>query len=415
MKLRWNGLFAFLFIGFFAVVDGTGWSIEFEIQRVPGVLGHASYLTTDYSHQIVLDGEDIYVTYLLNDYKSSSAVVKYDGAEGKWSKPFILGGGEKYDQHYYPNMVMDHEGYLHVFYGSHCDPVHYRRTEEPRDISEWTEESFPIRIGTYPRPFVMNDGSLIVFMRSGMTKSTRYRYGFIRSTDGGSSWSEFKTLIDVPDNAWIPYVGGVYVEETADEDTVIHIAWSWFDYAKDSSNIYYEDVIYASFVPSKEIWMDAAGSEHPLPLTYDQVEPVWKKHWLYVEDLTLDPEGQPVVIFHDYDREGKAIVYTATFDEQWTLQKVYPGSKITTCSVRMANIDGNIVIVGSEKGEKPGLMLFTKAPGDADFTATQLTGEEHIPIHPGFAFDYENERMHIFWTETVDEVAGELYHAVLKK
>ena len=371
---------------------------------VPGVIGHPEALTSWYSRSAVVDGEDIYVVYMGNDAEFSSYVIKFGGAGQGWTEPLRLGSGGKQDQHHYPNIVMDKEGFLHVFYGAHCDPLHYRRSFRPRDISEWTPEEFPIPIATYPRPFVLSDGRILVFQRSGYTRSTRYRYGYIESSNGGKSWSEFRALIDVPDNFWIPYVGGVRVEERAQQGPTVHIGWCWFDYKKNSSDIYYEDLLFASFPLDTEIWMDVEGTQQDQPLVYEQVDPILRGHWIYAEDMSVDEQGRPVLAFSRGGLKGEGAVHSMEYDGEWQTRD----HKICAGHVRVECAGGWTTVAGISEGDQPGVVLY-QWEGDSPVVRRALHSSS-VPGHPILVPDAAEDHFHIFWTNTVSDSEGQLMY-----
>jgi hypothetical protein len=371
---------------------------------VPGAIGHPETLTSWYSRSAAVDGEDIYVVYMGNDSEFSSYVIKYASADQSWTESFRLGSGGKQDQHHYPNIVMDKEGYLHAFYGAHCDPLHYRRSRWPRDISEWTPEEFPIPISTYPRPFVLADGRILVFQRSGFTRSTRYRYGYIESSDGGKTWSEFRALIDVPDNLWIPYVGGVRVEEGVGHAPTVHIGWCWFDYKKNSSDIYYEDLLYVSFPLDSEIWRGADGTQHDQPLVYEKVDPVLEGHWIYAEDMSVDDQGRPVLVFSRGGLKGGGTVHSLEYDGEWQTRD----HEICAGHVRVECVGGWTTVAGISDGDGPGVVLYQWQNGTP--VVRRPLHSSSAPGHPVLVPDATESCFHMFWTNTLSDSEGQLMY-----
>ncbi|NQU42746.1 BNR-4 repeat-containing protein [bacterium] len=76
-------------------------------------------------------------TYDLKD-GTAAYIVEYDIATGQVSEPVFLGfGGHAVDDHNWPGITIDSQGYLHVIINGHHDPVYYVRSSNPRDITAW--------------------------------------------------------------------------------------------------------------------------------------------------------------------------------------------------------------------------------------------------------------------------------------
>jgi len=67
--------------------------------------------------------------------------VTYDIGSGTLSAPVLVGFGGKNakDNHNWPALAVDSQGYLHVIVNGHHDPFRYTRSLRPLDISEWAE------------------------------------------------------------------------------------------------------------------------------------------------------------------------------------------------------------------------------------------------------------------------------------
>ena len=77
----------------------------------------------------------------------------YDFETDTVSPEYLVGLGHG-DDHGYPTLCVDDRGYIHVFYGSHCNVQKYARSEQPEDITSWVDMThvIPTSSGyTYPR------------------------------------------------------------------------------------------------------------------------------------------------------------------------------------------------------------------------------------------------------------------------
>jgi len=124
----------------------------------------------------------------------------YDHEAKAWQGPVQVGQNQlpPRDQHGNPSLIVDDEGYIHVWYGGHGrrTPEHvYARSAKPGDISEWLHPGFDTKL-TYPMPTVLSDGTVAVLYRRGnhsMPGSDAWLYRFSR--DNGQTWSEPRVLV----------------------------------------------------------------------------------------------------------------------------------------------------------------------------------------------------------------------------
>ena len=109
---------------------------------------------------IVWQGTDLdpYITY-------------YDHSAKKWGPAVRVGDNPlSGDSHGAPSLIIDAEGYIHVFYGCHQTSIIYAKSEKPEDINSWVQMSPPVRKATYPKPLRVGD-EIVVY-----TETQTYRY-----------------------------------------------------------------------------------------------------------------------------------------------------------------------------------------------------------------------------------------------
>ncbi len=124
-----------------------------------------------------------------------------DHETGQWQGPVQVGVNQLSldDMHGNPSLVVDNEGYIHVWYGSH-GPRHtseqvYARSKHPEDISDWIHPAFDTDI-TYPMASAMSDGTICVLYRAGghgMPGSAAWEMR--KSHDNGLTWSEPRVIV----------------------------------------------------------------------------------------------------------------------------------------------------------------------------------------------------------------------------
>ncbi|MEM8868047.1 MAG: BNR-4 repeat-containing protein, partial [Verrucomicrobiota bacterium] len=147
----------------------------------------------------------ICISYTENDHPY---IWQYDHLYEKWEGPVFVHSNrlELSDQHGNPNIIVDDDGYIHVFAGSHGGPdtrsATYSRSARPHDISEWVPTKLEFS-HAYPRPFILSDGSICIFCRRGTTKTSGSDPWVIyRSVDRGATWQFHREIVVSMDNGF---------------------------------------------------------------------------------------------------------------------------------------------------------------------------------------------------------------------
>ncbi len=137
-------------------------------------------------------------------------VASYNHSKQEWSGPFkagtsILGKDptKKIDSHGKPTMIIDDEGYIHIFYGGHggVKDLHGANTlgdyhsgenrhavsQKPYDITAWRDLNNITPFGTYNQAVKMDNGDIYLFYRHGAHRSD---WVYQKSSDNGLTFSE---------------------------------------------------------------------------------------------------------------------------------------------------------------------------------------------------------------------------------
>lgn len=122
-------------------------------------------------------------------------VQTYDHANGRWEKRYEISRDTLTDDsHGTPALCMDHEGYVHCFFGSHNSPCKYAVTTSARDPSGWAAGGDIGSVVTYPHP-AMVGSTMYLFFRS---NTTRYwtRYKTTALSGGMAVWGSPQNVAD---------------------------------------------------------------------------------------------------------------------------------------------------------------------------------------------------------------------------
>ncbi len=120
-------------------------------------------------------------------------VQTYDHALNKFSAPYTVSADCLTDDgHGVPAICMDHEGYVHCFFGAHNSPMKYCVTTSARDPSAWTVRPEIGTDTTYPKP-VLIGSSLYLFVRGNAAQDLQ-RYKTSALSSGLATWGAVKTV-----------------------------------------------------------------------------------------------------------------------------------------------------------------------------------------------------------------------------
>ena len=147
----------------------------------------------------------------------------YDHATATWHGAIQVGTNPlTNDSHGAPTVIVDDDGYIHVFYGCHGTAIKYAISDNPEDISAWTAQDDIGTECTYPMVIKDADGVLWLFTRDDISDPEYYSEVYRKSTD----WSTSYEIIQPETTADIIYAG------CPDYDVAngrIHIAWTHTD------------------------------------------------------------------------------------------------------------------------------------------------------------------------------------------
>ena len=173
----------------------------------------------------------------------------------------------RHDSHFYPQIVIDSQDYIHVFNSGHLDPIQHFKTTVRTDHSDilspgnWQERPFSNTDNqdkaTYVMAFRTQDNAIYLFYRQTAKDAPDYYEPiyYIKSTDDGNTWSIPRKMIDpggkdrsdgscdglTNDDEWDTiYIKGIYYRSSPEE---LHIT---FENHK-NHNDYQDKLFYARF------------------------------------------------------------------------------------------------------------------------------------------------------------------------
>lgn len=287
-------------------------------------------------------------------------IAAYNHKTEEWSGPFKAGVSamgkdptrkRKIDNHGKPSMIIDDDGYIHIFFGGHGgvpdihgdNPLgnhHYGEnkhvvSKKPLDISEWEElETIP-PFGTYNQVIKMDNGDLYLFYRHGAHRSD---WVYHVSTDNGRnfgpaiSFLKHKRRDDVQAvDSWYPYISrGLGDEIIVSFD--YHLCWDGKARAR-GHTANREDLYFMTFNTKTKEWHNVKDERLPMPLTREVADAKAKvsdsgEYWTFNGASALDPKGRPHILINGGKDNGsvtggpKSPIYYRWNGESWTNGKL---------------------------------------------------------------------------------------------
>ena len=222
-------------------------------------------------------------------------VAAYNHNTQLWNGPFkagtsILGkdSTKKIDSHGKPTMIIDDEGYIHIFYGGHGgdkalhgeNPLgghhsgenRHAVSEEPYNISRWRDLNNLPPFGTYNQAVKMDNGDIYLFYRHGAHRSD---WVYQKSVDNGLTFEEPVPFLkskrrsdNIGSDSWY-----ASVSKGAGDNIVIgfdyHYCWdrgaprnNRGGHSTERKNLYF-----ATFNTKDNVWKNVSGENLSIPIT----------------------------------------------------------------------------------------------------------------------------------------------------
>lgn len=227
-------------------------------------------------------------------------VASYNHETQAWSGPFqagtsILGKDptKKIDSHGKPTMIIDDEGYIHIFYGGHGgdktlhgeNPLgghhsgenRHAVSQKPFDITNWRDLNNVPPFGTYNQAIKMDNDDIYLFYRHGAHRSD---WVYQKSVDNGLTFEEPVSFLrskrrndNIGSDSWYASVS----KGTGDEIVIgfdYHYCWdreaprnNRGGHSTERKNLYF-----VKFDTTDNVWSNVTGDELVLPITKDNAD-----------------------------------------------------------------------------------------------------------------------------------------------
>lgn len=253
-------------------------------------------------------------------------VAAYNHETDEWIGPYKAGVSDmgkdpnrkKIDNHGKPTMIIDNDGFIHIFFGGHGgmpehgpNPLgnyHYGKnkhvvSKRPLDITEWEELDTIPPFGTYNQAFKMENGDLFVFYRHGAHRSD---WVYQKSTDNGRTFADPVSILKHKRRTDIAAVDSWYPSISRGPNDELHVS---FDYHlcldnKPSEGLVHRperyNLYYMKMETSTNTWKNVRNETLDLPVTKEYADEHTLvantgKYLTFNGSNTLSPDGNPQI------------------------------------------------------------------------------------------------------------------------
>lgn len=237
--------------------------------------------------------------------------------------------GNVLDAHNIISIMVDGDGYLHMAWDHHGNPLHYCKSVQPESLEMSSMQPMTGRGEanvTYPEFYRMPSGDLIFAYRDGS------------SGNGNLAMNRYdlasKTWIRLHDNL-IDGEGqrNAYWQLTAGPTGVIHLSWVWREHFTVETN---HDMCYARSNDGGKTWQTSTGKEYTLPINMQTAEYAWRipqnSDLINQTSMTSDEQENPYI----------ATYYQAASDscpQYYIIYKQSGAWKLSKATSRTMNFD----------------------------------------------------------------------------
>ncbi len=158
---------------------------------------------------------------------------------GAWSAPVRIGEAPHFDHHFGPVIWRDADGRLHALYNCHGKSGVHKVASHPGSIADWTDAPPICQSISYPSVWPMAGGKLLLYCRQ---LGHMGYWGYLLSSDGGFSWTPFRTLVDMdrdPQTGEDCWAGSYHSVMPSPDGRSLHIAFVYLDEHRSLNPLYH--------------------------------------------------------------------------------------------------------------------------------------------------------------------------------
>jgi len=200
--------------------------------------------------------------------------------------------GNVKDAHNAISIMTDKEGYLHLSWDHHNNPLRYCISRKPGSLElspEMPMTGLSENRVSYPEFYKLPDDNLIFLYRDGSSGNGNIMINYY-DTDS-KSWTKRQ-------NGFIDGQGqrNAYWQAAVDPDGVLHISWVWRESGDVATN---HDLCYARSDDAGATWTRSNGKQYRLPITAENAEYICRipqnSELINQTSMCVDSKGHPYI------------------------------------------------------------------------------------------------------------------------
>jgi hypothetical protein len=200
--------------------------------------------------------------------------------------------GNAADAHNCISIMVDGEGYLHLAWDHHNNPLHYCRSKSPGSLEMGQPMPMTGQLEqrvSYPEFYRLPNGNLLFFYRNGQSGQGNLVINTYNSHT--QQWEQLhNNLVDGEAQR------SAYWQACIDKQGVIHLSWVWRESADVASN---HDLCYARSRDGGRTWEKSTGESYTLPVTAATAEYACripqKSELINQTSMVADDAGHPYI------------------------------------------------------------------------------------------------------------------------
>ncbi len=229
--------------------------------------------------------------------------------------------GNVADAHNGISMMVDGDGYLHVAFDHHGNPLKYSKSIAPESLV--LGELIPMtgtdeKDVTYPEFYRLHNGDLIFAYRSG--SSGRGNLVMNRYVSELKKWERVQNILIDGENQ-----RNAYWQLYVDNAGTIHLSWVWRETWLVETN---HDLCYARSKDGGKTWVKSTGEKYKLPINASNAEYACyipqNSELINQTSMTADQNGNPYIATYWRDKDSEIPQYRIVWHDGkgWRQQQV---------------------------------------------------------------------------------------------
>ncbi|HSC53833.1 MAG TPA: BNR repeat-containing protein [Phnomibacter sp.] len=241
-------------------------------------------------NSIVSNGQWQYIAFYDKEAKVVLGKRKLGSKEWQLAKTAFKGNAK--DAHNSISIMVDGDGFLHLAWNHHNNPLHYSKSVAPGSLdmgAEMAMTGIAESSVSYPEFYRIAKGNLLFLYRDGGSgKGNLVMNSYNIQT---KQWAQVQqNLIDGEGNR------NAYWQACTDAKGSIHLSWVWRESPDVASN---HDMCYARSDDGGKTWQRSDGTKYQLPITATNAEYAWRipqnSELINQTSMATDEEGHPFI------------------------------------------------------------------------------------------------------------------------